>query len=178
MKRILILFFLYWTCLDCFSQKLSVALPAQNIVYAGVENPLTVVVEKTSCDSIKVRVNRGSISGKGCAYVYQVAEPSLVKIFVSRKKDGKWIKVGVEHLRAQSVPAPTPTIGITHSGTISRKSLIACEGMETSSILTCSLPRSRIDSFTVCIIRNDTCLYASIRNVGNRYNDSVISAFR
>ncbi|MGH2565356.1 MAG: GldM family protein, partial [Ginsengibacter sp.] len=36
--------------------------------------------------------------------------------------------------------------------------------------------RAAIDSFTICIVRGDTCFYNEIKNIGNKFNDEIINA--
>jgi hypothetical protein len=86
MKKILFLFLLY---ANTALAQTAVSLDKQNILYIGVNNPLTIAAFDTPDDSLGVRGKGAAISitknGKG-HYIARVSAPGEAKIFVKNNK--------------------------------------------------------------------------------------------
>ena len=63
-KTIILIATLIILSLSSFSQKFSVSPDKNNVFYIGVDNPITIAVENTSCNSLIVKSTNGKISGR------------------------------------------------------------------------------------------------------------------
>ncbi len=70
-RLIALLFFIHLSP-SLFSQFASVTSERNTILYAGIENPLSIVAESTPCSSLIVKTTQGSITGKDCRYEFQI----------------------------------------------------------------------------------------------------------
>jgi len=69
MKKLLML----GTCLaslSCGGQLYSIASNNNNVLYAGIENPLTITVQNISAKSVIAKTDNGTLSGDNGHYIF------------------------------------------------------------------------------------------------------------
>ena len=174
-KSILFLFFLGF-CFITKAQVFAIAADANNIFYSGLDNPVTIAVEKYSHKSIIVTTDNGKITGSDGKYIFFTAKTGRADIILSVKINGRLKEVGRSSFRVKPIPDPIPKVGPSAGGFINKVVLrnqqflradYECCGFEAHAM---------IDSFTVCITRGDTCLYNEIKNTGGKFNEKVMYA--
>jgi hypothetical protein len=174
LKKGVIIFFLFWSYFISDAQKFSIGADVNNILYIGLDNPLTIAVENQSCKSIIVKSDNGVITGSSGKYMYRPGKIGKADIILYKKINGQIKELGRNSFRVKSIPDPVPKVGPSSGGYINmvvlrnqhyiRADYECCEG------------RAIIDSFTVCIVRGDSCLYKEIKNVGGKFSDEIINA--
>ena len=175
-KAILLIITLINLSLNSLSQKFSVSPDKNNVFYIGVDNPITIAVENTSCKSLIVKSTNGEIEGKSGTYVLCSSKVGRADIIIYKKVAGHLKEIGRSYFRVKSLPDPVAKIGPSSGGNISKVILqnqefirAELEGFDFQLM-------SRVDSFTICIIRGDTCLYKEIKNIGGKLNAQVKNA--
>ena len=128
MKAILFFFLICISVNALAQQQAVVSCDAMRVVYAGLENPISVAVPGVkSKDLIVVPVN-GTLIGENGKYVFKPIDnvqtrEAYLKIFVKKGKDS--IKAGVFAFRIKRVPRPTLYFGTKNGGNISKVELSA-----------------------------------------------------
>jgi hypothetical protein len=142
------LLFLLLLCANTALAQTAVSLDKQNVLYIGVDNPLTIAAFDTPPDSLDVRGKGAGISitknGKG-HYIARVSAPGEAKIFVKNKKTNTEDSL---IFRAKRIPDPVVILGL------------GC-GIETSGLIT--LARFRIVNAIDIVSRLDFDAYCEIR---------------
>lgn len=79
-----------------------------NVLYIGVNNPISVSAPGTPTDKIKVSMSGGSISGSGGKYNVKVSSPGTARISVSAEvAPGKNQTLSTTEFRVKRIPDPT-----------------------------------------------------------------------
>jgi hypothetical protein len=78
------------SCLCCFSifsfgQKFSVAAEKENILYIGMDNPISITVDNLSSKSIIVKTDNGEITGNDGQYVCHPKYVGRTNIMIYKK---------------------------------------------------------------------------------------------
>lgn len=164
----------------CFSishaQQCSVANDRQNIVYLGIENPITIAVENIPNSSVVVKTDNGRITGENGHFLFLPARQQPATIFIYIKENGKLKEIGKQPFRVHYIPDPFFKIG-SGKDSILKAELAAQLFARAEPDGDFGDYRPSLDSFTVCFIRTDTCSYKEIINVGNRLSDEVRNEF-
>jgi|AntAceMinimDraft_17_1070374.scaffolds.fasta_scaffold36315_2 hypothetical protein len=107
--------------------KLSVAADKMNVLYIGVDNPLTLAISDIPNENIRVTISQGSIKkneSKG-KYIARVNNPGIASIEVfSKKNKGKTKKLGTTNFRVKKIPNPYATIFNRNGGEIKKEVLL------------------------------------------------------
>lgn len=104
-----------------------------NVLYIGLNNPISVSVPGYSADEVKVTSSAGDlIPGPSRGTYFVKVDPSVgreITISASVKdENGKLKEMGTQKYRVRKVPKPTPALGlIDASGTISAGQLAAIQ---------------------------------------------------
>ncbi|GAC1423252.1 MAG: gliding motility protein GldM [Flavisolibacter sp.] len=93
----------------------SIALDKMNVLYIGVDNPVTVAASGGGDDKIKASISSGSLSkaggtGKWIARVNNITDDCKITVSV----DGK--VAGISQFRVRTIPAASATVGGYQSG--------------------------------------------------------------
>lgn len=70
-----------------FAQKVIVANSINNNLYLEVSNPVEVSVEGLKCKDIKIEIDNGFVSGKGCSYAIKPSSVGNLKIKIFNRKN-------------------------------------------------------------------------------------------
>lgn len=98
------------------------AADKMNVLYIGVDNPVSLVVPGYSDDRIKAEINNGSITKTGGGkYNVRVTSGNAAVITVSAS--GKVI--GSAHFRVKSIPSPVPKLAGKPSGNFTKTEILA-----------------------------------------------------
>lgn len=85
MKKYLSLFLILLTFKNSHGQKFSIAADKMNILYVGVDNPITIAVENSSNKSIIIKTNNGKITGNNGSYTFRSNEVGKAEISIYKK---------------------------------------------------------------------------------------------
>lgn len=109
------------------AQQAIVALDKMNILYAGMPNPVSILVSGYKPEDIKVEMDKVVINRIDPAhYIFTPDAPGTVTLKIYGK--GKIIETYT--YRIKTIPAPTVTLaGISDEGKISRQELLAQVGL-------------------------------------------------
>jgi antitoxin component YwqK of YwqJK toxin-antitoxin module len=130
MRNIFFVVFLLFVS-NAFSQQAVVSADKMNVLYIGIDNPISIAVENYSCKDLKVENSQGYIirsESNPCSYNVKVTKPGKTFITVKDKKG----KVISEHVfRAKHAPSPIAKIAGISEGVISKTKLLAQKGITT-----------------------------------------------
>ncbi|MDE6310344.1 MAG: gliding motility protein GldM [Muribaculaceae bacterium] len=118
----------------------TVSATMMNVLYAGIENPISISVPGVAMSDISATMTNGSLTRQGDHWV---AKPGNVGqdavISVTATMDGKAVPVAQTTFRVRKLPDPTPYIAIKNaqgqtehykgSKPIAKASLLAAEGL-------------------------------------------------
>ena len=173
-KAVIILFTFFWYFISS-AQKFSISADVNNVFYVGFDNPLTIAVENYSCKSIIVKTDNGTVTGNSGKYTFYSNKIGKADIILYRKINGKIKEIGRNSFRVKSIPDAIAKVGPSSGGYINKVVLSNQQYIRAEEC--CGFEgRPRIDSFTVCIVRGDTCLYNEIKNIGGKFSEEIISA--
>lgn len=147
-----------------------------NIFYQDVDNPVTITVENCPCNQMIVKTDNGKIVGKNCSYYFYTDSGWKANITIYRKANKKLVKVGQSIFRVKPIPYPVPKVGPSAGGKI--KAIV----LKNQQFIRADFDDIQIDSFnpidsfTVSIIRGDTCIYNQLNNKTNAFSKELTSA--
>lgn len=119
----------------------TVAPTMMNVLYAGINNPLSIAVPGVAAQNVVATMTNGTLSRQGNTWI---ARPGKVGtnavISVSAKQpDGRTVKMGETSLRVRALPDPLPYIQYTDAngvqrrfkgGRINKRDLLAAGGIK------------------------------------------------
>ncbi len=159
-----------------YRQTVSISADENNILYAGLDNPLTIAAENTSNKNIIVKTDNGNITGSGGKYIFHSNNIGRADIIIFKKIKGQVKEIGRGSFRVTSIPAPVPKVGQSSGGYIKGEILTHQQYIRADYECCGFDAKAPIDSFTICIVRADTCLYKEIKNIGSKFSDEIINA--
>ena len=147
-----------------------------NILYAGVDNPLTIAVENYSNSSIVVKTNNGKISRSNGSYTFFTTQIGTADIILYKKTNGKLKEIGKSSFRVKLIPYPIAKVGPSAGGRIQGIVLKSQQYIRADYDFIDIDIRTPIDSFTVNIIPSDTCFFKQIKNYTNKFSPELTEA--
>ena len=135
MKQILSVLLIVMLSGTAFSQGNSkyqsvVAATKMNVLYAGVDNPVDVMVAGVASDKVTITVTNGSAKVAGpYKYIIVPQKPGTLSMSINVNAGGKIIAAGQHEFRVKRVPDPMPEIAGMKGGTISKALLLAQTGV-------------------------------------------------
>jgi gliding motility-associated protein GldM len=107
-----------------------VSADKMNVLYIGVENPISVSVPGFQANQIKPNISQGSLTpAPGGGYIAKVVKTGDAKINVSVVADGKSKAVGSAPFRVKNIPNPTAYVGNSSGPVIKSGELRASRGL-------------------------------------------------
>ena len=109
----------------------TVAPTKMNVMYRGLENPISVSAPGMASDKIEISVTNGEYK-KGAVkgeYFITPGSENITTVTAYATVDGKKTTLGTYNFRIKRVPSPTPKIGGKAGGQFSREELIAAGGL-------------------------------------------------
>ncbi len=85
---------------------------AMNVLYIGVDNPISISAPGVPVESLKVSGSGVNLTSKGDAkYIARVSSPGDVSLAVTATIDGKTQNLGTSKFRVKRIPKPTARVG-------------------------------------------------------------------
>ncbi len=118
----------------------SVSPTLMNVLYAGIDNPLTIAVPGMANEQISATITNGTLIRKGNNWVARpnkVGEEAIISVFATT--NGTKQKIADSHLRTRALPDPLPYIEYTDAngatkrfkgGQISKRNLLSASGIK------------------------------------------------
>ncbi len=162
-------------CNESYTQVVAFAADKMNVLYIGVDNPITIVAESTDCSKIKLTAKNVTLSGRDCKYVARVENIGNASITVTYQVNGK-IKNTIQEFRVKHLPLPIFKVGTGQK----RLPLFALKSQEfvRADLENCDIDvKFSIDSFSVSIISKETSINKKVKNVGNKISNDTKELF-
>lgn len=156
------------------AQHFSISNDRNNVLYAGIDNPITIVVENIPPTQIIVKADKGDIKGNGTKFVYRGDDLGIISIILFKKNTLK--EIGRSNFRLKYIPNPVPKVGPSSGGNI-RAIVLKSQKYIRAELEYFDIDvRYNIDSFTLNIIRPDTCFFNEIKSFGNVLSKEISEA--
>ncbi len=102
-----------------------------NILYIGVDNPISIAVPDVDAKDLDVKISEGEITGKDGKYIVKLGDATntaTIEVYVN--KDGNKVYIGEYNFRVKPVPPPKTNFGgVTGDGTISFSDLLKVDSI-------------------------------------------------
>ncbi len=153
-----------------------------NVLYVGIDNPVSVAVPGIANDKLKVSITNGTITGVNGNYIVKVQNGTEATIEVSvETKSGEVTKLGSTAFRIKRIPLPTMYLGNTPCvGAIiyaGKKELLKNPQLTMNSELPFEM-KFDVISFTLTHVvgSGENQDLVSFPGNGNRFNQIMINA--
>ncbi len=114
-SKILTIPFLFSTFLcsaqDTLNEHLVIAPIANNILYIGIENPISIAISNVSSKDLIVKTDNGILKGENGIYQIKPGKGSELSVSVYALRGKDTVYVGHSDFRLKNIPAPTIYIG-------------------------------------------------------------------
>ena len=101
------------------ASSLTVSADKMNVLFIGVDNPVSVGVSGVPSENVSASITQGSLSSKGNGkYVAKVTSPGTARVNVSAVIDGQKKNMGSMEFRVARIPDPVPEVAGKRGGTI------------------------------------------------------------
>jgi hypothetical protein len=175
-----------------------IGVERDDILFAGVDNKISIVVENTLCNSIIIKTTNGKIIGQNCQYIYSINFDSVqqkgitdTRIEVYKKFKNQLKLLSSKFFYIRKIPDPQVCIVKCEDSKIKysffQKSTIN-DGHQKPPNLRAEVPffllgipsdsRFIIDSFYSSVYRGDSCIVKPILNKGNYFTDETYEGFK
>ena len=151
---------------------------ANNILFLGVSNPLSIAIENIPAKDVVVKVVNGSITGENGKYLFRGESEGRAEIILFKKQKEKIVEIARSAFRVKRIPDPVPKIGPSGGGIIEKVVLAAQQYLRADYDYWGFDAKAKVDSFTVSIIRGDSCLYREFKNVSAKISPEISGAFQ
>ncbi|MFL5763921.1 MAG: gliding motility protein GldM [Bacteroidia bacterium] len=111
---------------------LTVSAEAMNVVYRGLDNPISVSVPGIPNDRLSVSATNAQLVGKGNGkyLVKPTAEGTVTVSVTATMEDGTKRSMGAQTLRSMRIPKPNPKFGdLTESGNMEKPKIVIQQGL-------------------------------------------------
>lgn len=158
-------------------QNFAIGLDKTNILYAGIDNPLSIAATAVPTKSLVIKATLGQVYYQDNFYYFKSEVPGVTEITLYQKTNGHLRKIGSNHFRVNVIPDPIFKIA---SGKDSIKVVefinqqyvrAELEGGFDSDI------HFRVLKFTATIISKDSCRYKVIDNETSQISEILRSEF-
>ena len=151
-----------------------VSADKMNVLYIGIDNPVSIAVPGVTSDKLKVTINNGTITGSNGKYIVKVEKVIETSIEVTAEiKPGEIKKCGTCVFRIKRIPDPTPCLGNFCNTTlyISKDELLKDPSINISMNLPFDL-KFEVVSFTATFKVKEDLVSKSV--IGNTFNQGLI----
>lgn len=158
-----------------------VSLTKMNVVYCGIDNPISIGVPGVASKDVIPQIVEGSAtlspdpSGKAGDYIIRASKPGRIKIQINAKVDGKTTKsMGVKEFRGKFIPVPQLKVGTLGSGSSVTKAELTANGQLRAVLpdFDFQLPPLKITSFNFNVQGSGQL---DIQGTGNRLTPDMQS---
>lgn len=160
------------------SQNISISADKNNVLYVGIDNPISIAVENYPFDQIIVKASHGSIEGSGGKYLYRGMEPGGVHIIIYKKTSLE--EIGRRPFGLRYIPDPVAKVGAWgNDNGNARAVLLKSQNWIRADLEYFDFEATfRVLSFTLSIFYRDSCFIKEVLNTGNKFNDEVTAALK
>lgn len=158
--------------ISLYSQVVSISPTKMNVLYLGVDNPLTIVVENHDCSEVVVKARRGDyIKGDSCLYIYRDTDScsahGIDRILVGVHNNGNDIWLDSVDFWVKRVPDPTPYFAAMKSNMAGSRIVVSGP---------CIIPKVehfdydvnfRITEHSFSVFRTDSLIFQELHIQGN-----------
>ena len=184
MKHLLLFFVVQICMLQLQAQHFALGNDKFNIAYLGIDNPISIAVENCPCTNIVLKVEKGSVRGENCKFVFRGKEIGPAYITVFKKVANRLKKIGKYSLRVKRIPTPVLKIGPYSSyynynteNKVQRK-VLAAQQFVRADIENLDICGSfLIDSFSVKIFYSDSTKMKTFSNVTGKISKQISYGF-
>ena len=159
---------------------LTVSADNMNVVYIGLDNPISVSVPGIPNERLSVSVNNGTLRATGSGkYIMTVKQGAKADVNVfAMMENGEKRSMGTMSFRVKPIPKPTAKVGnITGEGTMSKNELASTLGVIANyENFPFAAPNCKVLSFDLSYTVNGTSVTKKI--TGNLISDEVRDIFR
>jgi hypothetical protein len=152
----------------------AVMLDKLNVFYVGIDNPIRINSGK-GMDRTNVVITGGTISKTDIPgrYIVRVKSPGVVKLIVQADT-----LISTFEYIGKILPDPTPYVAYANSvrGKIDKHTLLHDPYLRADLDRFDQEAKFKVERFTLCIIRSDSCFYREISNEGFWFNKDILNA--
>jgi len=127
MKCLILLLLTAFSITNLYAQAVAVSITTTNVFYQWLDNPVTVVVEKSACEDVVVKATNGTLTGNGCKYIFNAGtnvSETIIKVGVKNSDTIKWLNETTYSVRP--VPEIKEAIGTTnYIGKLSKNAILS-----------------------------------------------------
>lgn len=173
--QLLLTFSLLIASLTIAGQTFTVAAVKNNVLWAGLDNPISITVENKSSKNIIAKTDNGRLTKVDDHYIFYTDTGDVANITIFEKRAGKEIRIGVTTFKVRQKPDPIPRVGGNRSGRVSVAAFKSQAGVSTDEHF---YPDRGIQvvSFSFSLVRGTDFLYEELKNLGNAFNTETKNA--
>lgn len=147
--------------LSNYAQEFGIVPTKLNILYRGIENPIKVVVENHSCDSVFITSNNLAVKRLyNCNYIVVPGKARSASITVGVIKNNDTILLGRHEFRVWSTPDPVAKLSGRSKGEIPKNLLFQARGLTAEVQYDFEFDVDyKITSYTAVIERDQKVIY-------------------
>ncbi len=156
------------------AQAIAMQLDKINVLYLGVDNPVTVAVEGYPNDSIFLTTNNGTITGGNGHFIIRPEFPTTTMPVDIKAKTARGVKnLGYRTFRAKFIPTPVAYLQNRKSGNLSLSLVRSAIGPYAVDEGLTMDSRYRITRLTIAVVRNSSLIFSkTLKNEnGVRFTD-------
>ena len=170
-RSMLVLSILFAFIAKMHAQYAVVELPKMNVLYIGVDNPMSFVVPKTPYKNVILDVSQGKIerNESGKYFVWRVTTSGIASLTFSVMENGVKRELAKKEYRVKKFPNPVARLGKDKGGTISAPEFKAQPGVY-AQLEFCEIDwRCEVKSFTLTRVPTKNQTPVVCTNAGGRY---------
>lgn len=177
-----LLVFILTSTLQLFAQRFLVRNETQNILYKGIENPLSVIVDGINCKNVLLKTNNGVIAKSNddvtpCKYVITPDSAGAATISIYKNSNTGFMKIGETNFRVRKFPECRVMLGtLNQEDLISKKLLIALGGLRAMTVNGSICADFSVEEYDATLIIGDSII-TRIKNKGARYTSELVGYF-
>jgi GldM C-terminal domain len=169
------IFFLFSYVLN--AQHSAISADKMNVLYATIDNPLTIAAENCPCNKLVVKSSLGTITKEGkCKFNFRSTATGAAEIRLYQKSNNTLKLLDVFSFRVKGIPNPIFKIGPyggenhdgVHLGVLVAQNFVRAD-LENFDFEA----RFRVDSFRVSITNYDSCKVLRFNVITSRVPDEV-----
>lgn len=156
-----------------------VSLTKMNVVYAGIDNPVSIGVPGVASKDVTPQVVEGAATltpaGAAGDYIIKAQKPGKLKIQINAKTDGKTTKsMGVKEFRVKRIPAPILKVGNNSTGASVQKAELTAQPIIRAVMqdFDFQIPAIKVTAFTFNVQGSGQM---DIQGTGNRLTPDMIA---
>ncbi len=174
-------------CLFIFIHGISTSLLGQTIVsadgtrklYLELANPMSIMIKDCPCSDIRVEVTQGKTTKEApCKFTYKPDSLGYVTFYIYQVGKKNRQKTPFRY-KVYSLPELNARIGKSYGGDTAKEFLLVEQGLKyeiAEDLIICDV-RSKVESFTFIILRNNYLIFAE-NNVSNSFTATEKDAMR